>query len=147
MVLGDLSRTRKLAGNPSTSNVSDADITAGLTAGTATVIRLTGKSDWEIDINHPDKPSADEAAEYLASGYIRDRFDDQSDISSEHWTRGNSICRQIADSLSNSATGGTGIATRKYRSYPLNSNATIYRSMLSQGQELVGTANFDSTNQ
>jgi hypothetical protein len=147
MVLGDLTRARKLAGNPSTSNVSDADITAGLAAATATVIRITGKSNWETDTTHPDKPSADEAAEYLTSGYIRDRFDDQTDISSEHWTRGNSICRQIADSLANSATGGTGIATRKYRSYPLNSNATIYRSMLSTGQELVGTANFDSTNQ
>jgi hypothetical protein len=139
MVLGDLTRTRKLAGNPSTGNVSDADITQGLTYGTSQVIRLTGKTDFETDVTHKDYPTAVMAAEYYASSMIRDRFDDQTDISTEHYQRATALARQIADSLSNSATGGTGIATRRYRSYPLNSNAIIYRSMLDTGQELVGT--------
>jgi hypothetical protein len=34
-------------------------------------------------------------------------------------------------------------STRKYRSYPLNPSATIYRSMTSQGQELVGVGDYD----
>lgn len=142
MVLGDLTRTRKLAGNPSTGNVSDADVTQGLTYGTSQVIRLTGKIDFETDTTHKDYPTAVMSAEYFASSMVRDRFDDQTDISTEHYSRATALARQIADSLSNSATGGTGIATRKYRSYPLNPSAIIYRSMLSQGQELVGVGDY-----
>lgn len=144
MVLGDLGRTRRLAGNPSISNVSDADITQGLTYGTSQVIRLTGKTDWETDVAHPDYPTAVMCVEYYADSMVRDRFQDQSDISTEHFNRANMLAQQIADSLANSAgAGGTaGIATRSYRSYPLNSSAVIYRSMTSQGQTLVGTDSF-----
>jgi hypothetical protein len=138
MVLGDVSRTRRTAGNPSTGNVSDADISQFLAYGTAQVIRLTGKTNWETDTLHTDYATAVMAVEYFASSAIRDRFDDQTDISTEHYQRATALARQIADSLSNSATGGTGIATRRYRSYPLNSNAMIYRSMLDTGQELIG---------
>jgi hypothetical protein len=143
MVLGDVSRTRRLSGNPATTNVSDADITQGLTYGTSQVIRLTGKTNWETDTTHADYPTAVMATEYFASSMIRDRFQDQGDISTEHYQRANALARQIADSLSNSATGGTGIATRKYRSNPLNSSATIYKSMVSTGQELVGVGSYD----
>jgi hypothetical protein len=143
MVLGDLGRTRRLAGNPAVSNVTDADITQGLANGTASVIRLTGKTDWETDTTHKDYNTAVTAAEYYGSGYIRDRFNDQSDISSEHYTRANALARQIADSLSNVTGAGSGTATRKYRSNPLNSSATIYKSMTSQGQELVGVGDYD----
>ncbi len=143
MVLGDVNRTRRLSGNPAVSNVSDADISQFLAYGTSQVNRLTGKANWETDTLHADYPSAVMSAEYFASSAIRDRFDDQSDISTEHYSRGNALARQIADSLANSATGGTGIATRKYRSYPLNANAIIYRSMLSTGQELVGIGSYD----
>lgn len=140
--LGDTSRTRRLAGNPATGNVTDADIVTGLEYGTAQVIRLTGKADWITDTTHPDYPSAVMSAEYFASSMVRDRFMDQSDISTEHYTRASALGRQIADSLANAATGGTGIATRSYRSYPLNSSAIIYRSMTSQGQELPGVAEY-----
>jgi hypothetical protein len=142
MVLGDVNRTRRLAGNPATTNVSDADITQGLAYGTSQVIRITGKADWETDITNEetveDKPTADTAAEYFASSMIRDRFNDQTDISTEHFNRAMALATQLADSIVSTAAGGIGIATRAYRSYPLNSSVTAYRSMLSQGQELVG---------
>lgn len=142
MVLGDSGRARRLAGNPAVANVSDADITQGLTYGTSQVIRLTGKDDFETDTTHKDYPTAVMSAEYFASSMIRDRFNDQSDISTEHYSRAMALARQIADSLANSATGGSGVATRDYRSYPLNSSAVIYRSMTSQGQELVGIGDY-----
>lgn len=146
MVLGDLNRTRRLAGNPATTNVSDADITQGLIYGLSHVIRITGKTDWETDTLNPLYPAAQECDEYFGSSYIRDRFQDQSDISTEHWNRANAIATQLADSLaslSSSGGGGTGISMRLYRSNPLNRGAPTYRSMTSTGQLLVGIGEYD----
>jgi hypothetical protein len=110
------------------------------------VIRITGKTDWETDTLHPDYPSAVMAAEYFASSMVRDRFADQTDISTEHYGRANDIIKQIADNLA--ATGGGGgidsggsnvaVVKRQYRTNPLNPNAPVYRSLVSTGQFLVG---------
>lgn len=130
--------------------MSDADITQGLLYGTSQVIRITGKTDWETDILHPDYPSAVMATEYFASSMIRDRFADQTDISTEHYTRANDIIKQIADNLA--ATGGSGsgggggatnlaVVKRQYRTNPLNPAAPVYKSLVSTGQILlVGVA-------
>jgi hypothetical protein len=80
MVLGDINRVRRLSGNPSSVNVSDSDISTGLTFGTSQVIRQTGKLDFETDTSHVSYASTVMAAEYFASGMIRDRFQDQGDI-------------------------------------------------------------------
>lgn len=152
MSLGDLQRTRRLAGNPASTNVSDADITQGLLYGTSQVIRITGKTDWETDTLHPDYPSAVMAAEYFASSMVRDRFADQTDISTEHYARANDIIKQIAESLAASGGAGSGgggggtnvaVVKRQYRTNPLNPNAPVYRSLISTGQYLVGVQ--DST--
>jgi hypothetical protein len=143
MVLGDVSRARRLAGNPATTNVSDADITQGLAYGTSRVIGLTGKDDWETDTTHRDYPTVVVATEYYASSMIRDRFQDQSNISTEHYTRANELLTAVADSLATvgGADGaGAGSAARTYRTFPLNPNAQPYRSMQSTGQTLVGTS-------
>jgi hypothetical protein len=146
MVLGDLGRTRRLAGNPSTSNVSDADVTAELTFGTAQVIRQTGKTDWETDINHPSYPSAVQACEYYGSAAIRDRFDDQRDVSTEHWNRANMLVEQISQSIDvgTNLGGMNDIAIGVYRSNPLNPSAFFYRGMgyANQGQELIGVTEY-----
>ena len=145
MVLGDAGRARKLAGNPSTTNVSDNDVTQALTYGTSQVIRLTGKSDWEADTAHPDYATAQTAAEYYASSYIRDRFDDQRDISSEHYKRGDALAMQIAASIGNAGDGAfTAIAKPLYRSNPLNPNAKTYKSMTNTGQDLPGADTYYS---
>jgi hypothetical protein len=146
MVLGDLGRARRLAGNPSIGNVSDADITQGLAYGTSRAIGLTGKGDWETDTTHRDYAAVVAAVEYYASSYIRDRFLDQGDISTEHYTRANELLTSVVDSLatvggSGGAGGATaGSATRTYRTYPLNNSALPYRSMQGTGQMLIGTS-------
>lgn len=141
--LGDINRTRRLAGNPSTGNVSDADITSALEYGTSRVIGVTGKSDWITDTTHGDYATVVTAAEYYASSWIRDRFQDQQNISTEHYTRANELLTSVAASLA-TAGGGAGVAagsaTRTYRTYPLNNSALPYRSLQGAGQELVGTA-------
>jgi hypothetical protein len=143
MVLGDVNRTRRLAGNPSSTNVVDADITQGLAYGTSRVISFSGKTDWETDTANTDYPTAVMAAEYFASSMIRDRFQDQGDISREHFSRAENILRDMVNSMSSGAAL-TGVTTARgqYRSYPLNSSATIYRSMLSPGQQLIGVADW-----
>jgi hypothetical protein len=145
MVLGDLGRARRLAGNPAISNVSDADITQGLTYGTSRVFSITGKTDWETDTSHPNYPAVVMAAEYYASSMIRDRFQDQSDISTEHYIRAREILTEVVTSLAAGSTGGliAASASRAYRSYPKNPEAMQYRSMLSPGQTLVGVAGPD----
>jgi len=140
MVLGDVGRARRLAGNPSTTNVSDADITQGLTYGTSRVISFSGKSDWETDTSNTDYPTAVMAAEYYASSMIRDRFQDQGDISREHFSRAENMLRDMVNSMSSGITATAAIAQGAYRSYPLNQSASAYRSMYSPGQQLVGVA-------
>lgn len=145
MVLGDLGRARRLAGNPSITNVSDADITQGLTYGTSRVFSITGKTDWETDTAHPDYAACVMAAEYFASAMVRDRFQDQSDISTEHYLRAKEMLTEVTKSLAAGSGGGVGTATAAgvYRSYPRNPTAFPYRSMLSPGQTLVGVAGPD----
>ena len=144
MTLGDLARTRRLAGNPSIPNVADADITQGLNYGTSQVMEYTGKTDWETSTSHVSFSKAVTAAEYFASSYIRDRFNDQIKISDEHYDRAIEICEEIADSLADNKILVDSIAVRgKYKSFPLNSSAIPYRSMSSQGQELVGVGDYD----
>ena len=125
------------------ANVSDADITQGLTYGTSRVIGLTGKSDWETDTVHGDYPTVVTAAEYFASSMIRDRFMDQQNISTEHYTRANELLTAVTASLA-TAGGGAGVAagsaSRTYRTYPLNNSALPYRSLQGTGQTLVGTS-------
>lgn len=144
MTLGDLNRARRLAGNPSTANVTDTDITQGLNYGTSQVMEFTGKINWETDTTHVSFAKAVTAAEYFASSYIRDRFNDQIKISDEHYARATGICQEIADALADTKILGEAIVVRgKYKSYPLNSSANPYRSMSSQGQELVGVGDYD----
>jgi hypothetical protein len=144
MTLGDLSRTRRLAGNPSITNVADADITQGLNYGTSQVMQYTGKADWETSTNHVSYATAVSAAELFASHYVRERFNDQLNISKEHFDTATELCERIADSLADTKILVDSIAVRgKYKSFPLNSSATPYRSMSSQGQELVGVGDYD----
>jgi hypothetical protein len=132
MVLGDVGRTRRMAGNPLTTNVSDADITQYLTFGTSRVKVLTGKDDWETDTGNAEYASAVMAAEYFADVAIRDRFGDKDDVSTEHWDRAMAIVGQIATSIEGggSGTGGEGTVSAQYKTYPKNAAILPYRSLL-----------------
>ena len=126
MVLGDVSRTRRLAGNPLTTNVSDADITQYLTFGTSRVKVLTGKDDWETDTSNVEYASAVMAAEYFADVAIRDRFGDKDDVSTEHWDRAMAICGQIAENLEGGGTGTGGEGTVSAQVQNLSKECSYY---------------------
>jgi hypothetical protein len=131
MVLGDVSRTRRLAGNPLVANVSDADITQALTFGTSRVKAETGKTDWETDTANAEYASAVTAAEYFADVVIRDRFGDKDDVSTEHWDRAMAIVGQIATNIEGggTGTGGEGTVSAQYKTFPKNAAITPYHSM------------------
>ena len=135
MVLGDVDRTRKLAGGHSVENVSDADITTYLGYGTSMVKSETGK-DFEADTGAADYDSAVMAAEYFASSAIRDRFGDEGEVSTEHYDRGKAIISQISKNLEGGGTSGTTTVKAQYRSHPLNPDVTPYTSMHPPSQYL-----------
>jgi hypothetical protein len=141
MVLGDVDRTRRLAGGHSPDNVSDADITSYLAYGTSMVKSETGK-DFEADTSAPDYNSAVMAAEYFASSAIRDRFGDRGEVSTEHYNRAKDIISQISKNLEGSATSGTTTVSGSYKSYPLNDDAIIYSSLYPGtgylGEDVIG---------
>jgi len=142
MVLGDVTRTRNLAGAPSTENISDQEITTYLGFGTSRVIAVTGKTDWETDTSHVEYNSAVMAAEYFADVAIRDRFGDKDDVSTEHWDRAMAILTQVQATLEgggDGAGGGTGGSTvaGEYKTYPLNPSVLPYRS-ISRTSEYLG---------
>ena len=134
MVLGDVDRTRRLAGNPSTTNVTNVDITSYLEYATSMVLGKTG-FDFEANQTNSNYESAVMAAEYFASSAIRDRFGDQANISTEHYDRAISILEGVTANLIASGQGGAGAggggskgASTQYRTFPKNPNALIYRS-------------------
>ena len=131
MVLGDVTRTRNLAGAPSTDNISDAEITQYLTFGTSRVTALTGKTDWATDTANVEYASAVMAAEYFADVAIRDRFGDKDDVSTEHWDRAMAICSQVASNLEGGGggSGGEGTVSAQYKTFPKNAAITPYHSM------------------
>jgi hypothetical protein len=128
MVLGDVDRTRRLSGNPLTTNVSNDDITTYLGYGTSMVKSETGK-DFEAEPTHSDYNSAVMAAEYFAASAIRDRFGDKDDVSLEFYNRAKEIIAQVSKNLEGGATSGTTTVKASYKSYPLNGELTPYQSM------------------
>lgn len=123
MAYGDTTRARSLAGNPSTTNVSNNDVTQAVAYGDSMVDTFTGKSDWtSSDLEYE---SVQSASEYFASSYVRDRFDDPGDKAKKHYERAMEICRGIRM--------GTRliIKSQSYRTYGLNPDATPYRSISS----------------
>lgn len=130
MVLGDITRTRKLAGNHDPAEVSDADITFYLTYGTSKV-----KSETSIDFeaapftSDPNLNTAVMAAEYIASSAIRDRYGDEGNISGEHFRRGKENIADITRNVEGTGVGGIGVAKGTYKTYPKNTSALIYRSL------------------
>ena len=122
MVYGDTTRARSLAGNPSTTNASSNDVTQAVAYGDSMVNTITNKTDWtSSDASYA---AIQTASEYFASSYIRSRFGDDKDKAQEHFDFAMMLLEKVK-------TGTTliHIASQGYRTYPLNEDATPYRSI------------------
>lgn len=121
MAYGDTTRARETSGNPSTTTVSAASMTQAVAYGDSMVNTFTGKSDWTS--SNVEYASVQSASEYFASSYVRERFKDEGQKSKDHFERAMEICRLIR------MGEGVTVVTQTHRTYPLNPDATPYRSI------------------
>ncbi len=136
MVFGETSKIHYLIGNKVIVNSSGTDITntvlaAAVEVGDSRVVLETGVATWSATDNV--FPSVQQAANYFAADYLLGMFSDDKDMATTYYQKALDICASIA----NSTTQGLVIATKAYRSYPLNPDATIYRSIPSSGSDTL----------
>lgn len=121
MAYGDTTRARSLAGNPSTTNVSAADVTQAVAFADSLIETETSQTWATTDTEYE---LIQTISEYLASWYIRSRFSDPNGRAKDH--------KEFADMLLEKVKSGSTlihIASQSHRTYPLNENATPYRSL------------------
>lgn len=136
MVFGETSKIHYLIGNKTIVNSIGTDITntvlaAAVEVGDSRVVLETGVATWSATDNV--FPSVQQASNYFAADYLLSIFADDKDQGTTYYQKALDICASIA----NSTTQGLVIAVKPYRSYPLNPDATIYRSIPSSGSNTL----------
>ena len=125
-----------LSGNKTILDSAGTDITntvlsTAVEVGDSRVILETGVASWTSTDNV--YPSVVQAANYFAADYILGEYSDDKDQGTTYYQKALDICASIARSSTESLV----IAVRAYRSYPLNQDATIYRSIPSAGSSTL----------
>ena len=136
MAFAATSKIHYLVGNKTIFDINGNDITStalsdAVEAGDSRVILETGVSSWTASDNV--YPSVQQAANYFGADYILGEYTDDKDQGTTFYQKALDICASIA----NSTTQGLVIAVKAYRSYPLNPDATIYRSIPSSGSDTL----------
>jgi hypothetical protein len=138
MVYADSVEVANLIHNFTVKNAAGSDITTtvindAIARGDSRVKLETGYSAWlTTDTFYP---SVQEASEYFAAAYILERYFKSKqfkDESMQYYQKALDICASIADST------GVGVSTahKPYKSYPLNPDGTIHRSLKTTGTGL-----------
>jgi hypothetical protein len=123
-----------LTGNKTITDINGNDITStalsdAVEVGDSRVILETGVASWtSLDNVYP---SVCQAANFFGADYILGEYADDKDQATTFYQKALDICASIA----NSTTQGLVIRVKAYRSYPLNPDATIYRSIPSAGSD------------
>lgn len=125
MVYGTLAQARKYAGNPSTTNVPDSDITTALEGGDALINTLTNRT-WVI--SDAEYPLIQRISELLASSLIRTRSSDPDKISDEQKSEALDYIKMINENKKDSTSGAITIRNLGYRTNPLNPQQGIKTS-------------------
>jgi hypothetical protein len=141
MTLGNLVEIRSLCAKALIKDIAGADITATVytdaqARGDSRVLLETGVI-W--DPLNALYPSAQEAAEYFAAYYVLKRYPSKDKNAQTAMLEYYQVAMDICASLVNSSTEGLVIRAKPYKSYPLNPNASYYRSLP------AGTADVDDT--
>ena len=131
---GDITIARRLAGNMDSSDISDSEIQTIIAFSDALVESETARVGTGWSANDPSYPMIQNASDYFAAAEIISRYHDDIGKSDSHYEKGLDLCMSVRESSPESLI----LATQSYRTFPLNPNAKIYRS-------LPGSA--DSSNQ
>ena len=126
MVIAAIDEVRKLSGNRSVANVSDADITEQITASDTIVNLFTSKWDW--DNTYPEWPALKQASELIASSYIRQRFKEK-DESDKQYKEAVTLLELINRRSEAAGKREVIIKRRPYMSYSLNPSGSYYSSL------------------
>jgi len=121
----DISLVRRLSGNPDPSDIGDDMIAAAISYGSRHVDSETAKSSGWTDVNDPVYPIVVEATEFFSAAYIQDHFFAEELKSDRLYQKALDLCLTIRES----SPGSLILASAPYRTYPLNLNAKIYRSL------------------
>jgi len=126
----------RLIGYKTITNDSGTDVTNTVLAeavekGDSRVILETGVAGWTALDNV--YPSIVQAANFFGVDYIFPGYSDNQDQGTTMYQKALDICF----SISRSSTQSLFIAVKAYRSFPLNPDATIYRSLPSSGSDTL----------
>jgi hypothetical protein len=123
MTYGDYQIVRKLCGNRSVSDISDAEIQQGVAYGDTRVEAETAHSGYLI--TDPVYPLIKQASEYFASSWVIDHYESESTKGDDHYQKAMDICFSIRESSPESLF----VMSTQYNTYPLNPLAPLYRSL------------------
>jgi hypothetical protein len=135
---GDTVSIHYLSGNKTIYDAAGSDITntvlsAAVEVGDSRVILETGVASWTGTDNV--FPSIQQASNFFGADYVLGQYLDDKDSGTTLYQKALDICASIARSSTQSLV----IAVRPYRSFPLNPDASIYRSIpAASGDTLAG---------
>jgi len=134
MAFASTTKIASLTGNKTITDINGNDITNtalsdAVEVGDSRVILETGVSSWTASDNV--YPSIQQAANFFGADYILGEYSDDMNQGTTFYQKALDICASIGRSSTQSLV----IATKAYRSFPLNPDATIYRSIPSAGSD------------
>ena len=124
--------------NDSGTDITNTTLAEAVEKGDSRVILETGVASWTALDNV--YPSIVQAACFFGVDYIFPGYSDNQDQGTNCYQKALDICY----SISRSSTQSLVIAVRPHRSYPLNQNASIYRSIPSTSTDTL-SGGVDST--
>lgn len=135
MPIGIRDEVRDLTGIYDKNDLPDARIDAALQYGRGELYAVTGQTSWD-DTAHPLYYKAETLVHYFASFYILDRYSGNFEKANTHRERAKELAIELKQQYDDyimitSGEGGStkfNVAFSKYKSYPMNEDADVYRS-------------------
>lgn len=115
---------RRLAGNVPVRDISDADIMEGINYSDDQVDSETAKIGTYWSPTDPSFFLIKAASEYFASAWVIDHYF-PSERADTHYVKAMDLCTSIRES----APGALIIQSSSYKTFPLNPNGRLYRSL------------------
>lgn len=122
---GDVTIARKLAGNIDPADVSDTEIAQIIIFSDRHTDSETSRMGTGWSSTDPAYPMVQNASNYFTAAEIISRYHDDIGKSDSAYGKAMDLCMSIRES----SPGSLIIASGTYKTFPLNKNAVIYRSL------------------
>jgi hypothetical protein len=121
----DINIARRLAGNFDPTDISDSEIITIIAFCDAMVESETARVGIGWSVNDASYPMIQNASNYFVASEIISRYNDETGKGDAHYEKAMDLCMSVRES----SPGSLIIAAGTYRTFPLNPNAKIYRSL------------------